>query len=155
METEPSVQIHPQFEGRVDPKRLTEVILRTLSQEGISEPMTVALLVTDDHNIRRLNLQYLGEDAPTDVLAFGMGEGTDGFVSPPAMVRHLGDLVVSYPRAAIQAAEYGQSVPDELDRLVVHGILHLLGYDDHGQQEREQMWSRQEAILEAIHTAKA
>ena len=47
------------------------------------------------------------------------------------------------------------SVPDELDRLVVHGILHLLGYDDHGQQEREQMWSRQEAILEAIHTAKA
>lgn len=121
----------------------------------MSEPLTVALLVTDDYNIRRLNLQYLGEDAPTDVLAFGMGEGTDGFVSPPAMVRHLGDLVVSYPRAAIQAAEYGQSVPDELDRLVVHGILHLLGYDDHGQQEREQMWSRQEAILEAIHTATA
>jgi len=131
------------------------VILRTLSHEGISEPVTVALPVTDDHNIRRLNLQYLGEDAPTDVLAFGMGEGSDGFVLPPAMVRHLGDLVVSYPRAATQAAEYGQSVPDELDRLVVHGLLHLLGYDDHGQQERERMWSRQEAILEAIHTAKA
>jgi len=131
------------------------LILQTLSEERISEPLTVALLVTDDRNIRTLNLQYLGEDAPTDVLAFGMGESADGFVSPPAMVRHLGDLVVSYPRAATQAAEYGQSVPDELDRLVVHGILHLLGYDDHGQQERERMWSRQEAILEAIHTATA
>ena len=131
------------------------MILRTLSHEEISEPLTVALLITDDRNIRRLNLQYLGEDAPTDVLAFGMGESGDGFVSPPAMVRHLGDLVVSYPRAATQAAEYGQSVSDELDRLVVHGLLHLLGYDDHGQQKRERMWSRQEAILEAIHTAKA
>jgi probable rRNA maturation factor len=153
VEPETSVQIDPQYKDSVDPGRLTEAILRTLDQEGVTEPLTVSVLVTDDDNIRRLNLQYRGEDAPTDVLAFGTEENSDRFVSPPVIIPHLGDLVLSYPRAAMQAAEYNQSVPNELDRLVVHGILHLLGYDDHGQQERERMWSRQEAILETIHTS--
>ncbi len=55
--------------------------------------------------------------------------------------------MVSYPRALAQAEEYGHSVEQELNRLVVHGLLHLLGYDDQSQAERQKMWDRQEAIL--------
>ena len=150
MDIEPGVQIDPAFEGKADDRHLSEVMVRALSEEGLSEPVTVGLLITDDDSIRRLNLQYRGKDSTTDVLAFGMGESSDGFVSPPSMPPHLGDLVVSYPRAASQAAEYGHSVQAKLDRLVVHGVLHLLGYDDQSRQERESMWRRQEAILQAI-----
>jgi probable rRNA maturation factor len=152
VEPETSVQIDPQYDDKVDSSHLTDVIQWTLDHEGVSDPLTVALLITNDENIRRLNLQYRGEDATTDVLAFEMDNGSDSFVSPLAIIPHLGDLVVSYPRAITQAAEHGQSVSDELDRLVVHGLLHLLGYEDHDQHERERMWNRQEAILESIRT---
>lgn len=109
----------------------------------------MGLLITDDQTIQELNLRYRGVDGPTDILAFGSGE-EDGFVSPPALPRHLGDLVLSYPRASDQAAEYGLSIEDEVDRLLVHGLLHLLGYEDYEEEERRQMWERQEAILASI-----
>ncbi len=125
------------------------MVFRTLHREGVADPLTLGLLITDDENIRRLNLTYRGEDAETDVLAFGMQNDYDGFVSPPSTPRHLGDVVVSYPRASIQAQACGHSIEEELDRLVVHGLLHLLGYDDQTDQERQTMWDRQEAILKA------
>ena len=108
-------------------------------------------MITDDNNIRRLNLEYRGEDRTTDVLAFDMTDGSDGFVSPPSAPPHLGEVVVSYPRALAQATEYGHSEEEELDRLVIHGILHLLGYDDHCRGDREVMWGRQEAAVQAFH----
>jgi probable rRNA maturation factor len=131
------------------------VIRHTLELEGRSGPSTVGLLVTDDNSIRRLNLQYRGEDSTTDVLAFAMTDGSDGFVSPPSAPPHLGEIVVSYPRAVAQAAEYGHSEEEELDRLVIHGVLHLLGYDDHSPRDREAMWARQEAAVRAFHAGEA
>jgi probable rRNA maturation factor len=111
----------------------------------------VGLLITDDNSIRRLNLEYRGEDSTTDVLAFDMTDGSDGFVSPPSAPPHLGEIVVSYPRALAQAAEYGHSEEEELHRLVIHGVLHLLGYDDRSRSDREAMWRRQEAALRSFH----
>jgi probable rRNA maturation factor len=150
LQIELSVQTDPGLEGEADPERLSELVLGAISQEGFDEPATVGFLLTSDENIRELNLQYRGQDSVTDVLAFSPGEDSDGFVSPPSLPHHLGDVVVSYSRAVAQAEEYGHSVEEELNRLVVHGVLHLLGYDDSTPEDREAMWRRQEAIVRAF-----
>ena len=120
-----------------------------LGEQRLVHSATMGLLITDDETIKGLNLRYRGQDSETDVLAFGMLDDPEGFVSPPSLPPHLGDVVVSYPRAAEQAADYGHSVEEELDRLVIHGLLHLLGYDDEDEQERQEMWAQQEALLKS------
>ena len=126
-------------------------MVQALRREGITEHFTLGLLITNDENIKRLNLEYRAQDRTTDVLAFGVEQDQTRSASPPSVPPHLGDVVVSYPRAASQAETYGHSVEEELDRLVVHGLLHLLGYDDQGREERQTMWHRQETILRAVH----
>jgi probable rRNA maturation factor len=147
LEIELSVQVDPAFRGKVDQERLDKIITQALLGEGITEPVSLGLLITDDETIKGLNLRYRGQDETTDVLAFDMENDQDQFVSPPSVPPHLGDMVVSYPRAVAQAEEYGHSTEEELDRLVVHGLLHLLGYDDQTDEERQIMWDRQETIL--------
>lgn len=147
MEIELSVQVDPAFRAKVDQERLDKIILQALLEEGITEPVALGLLITDDETIKGLNLRYRGQDEKTDVLAFDMENDQDQFVSPPLAPSYLGDMVVSYPRAVAQAEEYGHSTEEELDRLVVHGLLHLLGYDDQSDEERQIMWDRQETIL--------
>jgi probable rRNA maturation factor len=146
-----SVQTDPEFEGDANHQHLNEVVLSALNQEASDETWTLGLLITNDENIRRLNAQYRGEDSFTDVLAFASGKDSDGFVSPPCTPPHLGDIAISYPRAVAQAAQYGHSTAEELDRLVVHGVLHLLGYDDQTRVQRKAMWARQESIVRAFH----
>jgi probable rRNA maturation factor len=142
-----SVQVDPEFRGKIDQERLDRIILQALLREGITKPFTLGLLITGDERIKSLNLKYRGQDEETDVLAFGMENDQDSFVSPPSVPLHLGDVVISYPRAVAQAEEYGYSVEEELDLLVVHGLLHLLGYDDQTDEERQRMWDEQETIL--------
>ncbi len=72
------------------------------------------------------------------------------FVTPPGQPRHLGDVVISFPRAAEQAVEYGHSLRRELAYLAVHGALHLLGYDHETEAEREVMRRKEEAALAEI-----
>ncbi len=136
----------------MDQERLNKIVLQTLRQEGMTKPITLGLLITDDDKIRRMNLTYRGEDRETDVLAFGVENDQDRFVAPSSVPVHLGDLVISYPRAVAQAKEYRQSIEEELNRLVVHGLLHLLGYDDQTDEERHKMWERQETILGEFQT---
>jgi len=104
----------------------------------------VSITLTDDEGIRRLNRTYLGKDAPTDVLAFPMDEEAEG-----ESVRLLGDVVVSVETAARQAEERGKALEDEIDLLVAHGLLHLLGYDDKTPQGLEQMNTRVAQVLGA------
>jgi probable rRNA maturation factor len=145
------VQTDPEFAEAANHEHLNEVVLSAVSREAPGETWTLGLLITTDENVRRLNARYRGEDCVTDVLAFASGEDDDGFVSPPAMAPHLGDIAISYPRAVAQAAEYGHCTAEELDRLVVHGVLHLLGFDDQTRGERKAMWARQETIVRAFH----
>jgi probable rRNA maturation factor len=145
-----SVHVDPQFAAKVNDEHLGEVAERVLRAEDVDRAATVGLLVTDDETISRLNLQYRGEDRETDVLAFAMDDDLDGFVTPPSLPAHLGEIVVSYPRARAQAMEYGHGVEEELDRLLIHGLLHLLGYDDSNDEQREKMWARQESLLRSV-----
>ena len=84
----------------------------------------LSILITDDREIHALNAEYRGKDKPTDVLSFALGE--NGGVCGAEI---LGDLVISLPTARRQAREYGVTVKEELLRLLIHGTLHLLGYD--------------------------
>ena len=142
------VQIAPTFARLLSAKRLREVVKGVLRCEGVSGQVT--LVITDDEGIRALNQEYLGRDAPTDVLAFGAQEAAGTFVAAPEMAGYLGDVIVSYPRVVAQAGDLEHSVEEELNLLIVHGVLHLLGYDHGDEQEMAVMWARQGAILAGL-----
>jgi probable rRNA maturation factor len=121
--------------------------------EKVSVKSEMGLVITGDEKIHELNLKYLEEDRPTDVLSFPLNEQLDtapDFVSVPDGKFHLGDIMISYPTAARQAEEHHHSVEREITILLIHGILHLLGYD-HDVPERETvMKGREAAILKII-----
>ena len=104
-----------------------------------------SVVLTGDEQLRELNAQYLGIDSPTDVLSFPSGE-----VDPDTQELYLGDVIISLPRAALQAAAGGHAVEDELALLVVHGMLHLLGHDHADADEKALMWSKQAEILDRL-----
>jgi len=140
------VQVDSDFTDRVEPETLQRVAHTTLETEQAPEGAGLTLVITDDEQIRALNRQFNETDRPTDVLSFSNREGTD-FVSPDEEDLYLGDVIISYPTALAQATEHGHPVEQELALLIVHGCLHLLGYDHATEEEREQMWLRQETIL--------
>ena len=112
-------------------KELSSRILKDLA----SSDAELSILVTDDEEIRRLNRQYRSRDRVTDVLAFSQVEGEGSF--PGSTV--LGDVVISWDRAVEQGAQFSHGTRDELKRLLVHGVLHLLGYDHGDDEEAERM----------------
>jgi len=140
-----SILIEAPFRGRLDRAALRRLALRVLRAEGVTPPAEVGLVVTDDETLRDLNRRYLGLDEPTDVLSFGH-EPAD-FVTPPDGVRRLGEVILSYPTAERQAQEAGRSVQDEAAHLVVHGLLHLLGYDHEDPEDESRMRAREDALL--------
>lgn len=107
------------------------------------------MLLVDDAEITELNRRFKGRDRPTDVLAF-YTEADDAFVTAPEAEGYLGDVVVSYERALEQAAEQGHPVEDELLILTIHGVLHLLGYEDETPEAKARMWARQEELFEQV-----
>jgi len=150
MSLELDIQIDTALAAQIDEELLQRVVRETLNAEGVSDPVELGLVVVDDARMQALNRQYLGHDWPTDVLAFGLEDGTPGFVLPPDGVRHLGDVVVSYPQAVEQAAEQGHPVDQELACLVVHGVLHLLGYNDQTPAGHDDMMRRMAAIVARV-----
>jgi len=143
------VQTDEPFQAQVAPEALHQAALATLVHQGQEDACELAVVVTDDEALRELNRRHLGVDAPTDVLAFP-DETRGPFVGAPGFPRYLGDVIISFPRAAAQAAELGHHVEAELQLLVVHGVLHLLGYDDATDEERKRMWEAQAEILRAL-----
>ena len=144
------------LEGRLDVAWLESVAAEALLAENTDLGSELGLVITDQEKIRELNLVHLGEDEPTDVLSFPMlpesgDEAESGtFVTPPDGIVHLGEVIISYPQAVIQAEERQHSVQKEVATLVIHGILHLLGYD-HDESEREgRMRARESEILARI-----
>lgn len=118
-----------------------------LTLEIKPDPATtdIAIVLTDDRQLHELNLDYLGVDAPTDVLSFPASES-----DPETGSTYLGDIIISVPRAAQQAQAAGHSLEAEMQLLVVHGALHLLGYDHATAEEKAQMWAEQAKVLERI-----
>ena len=143
------IQIDDQFQEQVQPALLRQAVLATLAHQKVQEPSELAVVVTVDEVLHELNRQHRSVDAPTDVLAFP-DETRGPFVAAPGLPRYLGDVVISFARAGDQAAQAGHDVQAELQLLVVHGVLHLLGYDDIAEEQRTKMWIAQTQILQEL-----
>ena len=133
-------------------RRVAEKVLTAESTDSAAE---VSLMITGQARIHELNRQYLGEDRPTDVLAFPMQPAPETaerppFIAPPDGIKHLGEVIISYTQAVIQAAERQQPIKKEVALLIIHGILHLLGYDHDVPEAERQMRAREAQILSRI-----
>ena len=113
--------------------------------EPDSAEADITIVLTDDAQLHELNREYLGVDAPTDVLSFPADES-----DPETGATYLGDILISIPRATQQAQAAGHPVEAEVQLLVVHGVLHLLGHDHAEAQEKARMWAEQAKVLERL-----
>lgn len=119
---------------------------KILSLAGLRDA-EVSVLILGDRAMRTLNRRYRHKDRTTDVLSFPFREGPYPGISGQA----LGDIVISYPTAERQARQAGDPLLKELDRLLVHGLLHLLGYDhEQGEAKARRMRRRERRILERL-----
>src|SRR5262245_46571266 len=125
----------------LDYAKLRETVRVVLEAEGIAEAQ-ISLAFVDNPTIHRLNKQFLNHDEPTDVLSFPM--------SGPKAKTLEGELVIGAEVAKTQAAERGHDVAAELGLYVIHGLLHLCGYDDHDEDETKQMRERERHYLRAL-----
>jgi len=156
-----SVLIDQGFEGRLEVGWLQNIAQQVLVAEGAGANAELSLVITGQERIRELNRSYRGKDEPTDVLAFSMLPSEEKseadiipFITPPDGILHLGEVIISYPQAATQAEEHKHSVERELTILIIHGVLHLLGYE-HDEPERERkMRARESEILSYIEGKK-
>jgi probable rRNA maturation factor len=120
-----------------------QTALRHQKLDPSEEELTIVL--TGDEEIKELNLQYLGVDSPTDVLSFAGGD-----IDPENGQRYLGDIIISYQQAKLQADARAGSDRSELQLLVVHGVLHLLGFDHADDLQKKEMWVIQGQILQEL-----
>ncbi len=148
------IEPHPDFTE-------TEVLVRTARQaldhgtagagrfeDGAADATELTIVLTDDDQLRQLNRDYLGIDDVTDVLSFPASES-----DPDTGTVYLGDILISLPRARQQALDAGHTLGQELQLLVVHGVLHLLGYDHADAPEKSRMWQAQAEILSQLGLA--
>ncbi|MCG0277552.1 MAG: rRNA maturation RNase YbeY [Thermanaeromonas sp.] len=146
--------INNQLDSELEP-HLERMIRRILEEaarlEGVPETAEVSLTLVDDEEIRRLNRDFRGIDAPTDVLSFALQEKAPG---EPEIKEEgellLGDIFISLDTARRQAKTYGHSLEKEIGVLVAHGFLHLLGYDHDTPEKEEIMFRRQEELLDRV-----
>ncbi len=145
------VLVAEKFQREVEGSWVKKIIRQVLRDEGVPPPYEVSLVFTDSETVQQLNRDYRGVDEPTDVLAFYMlpQKGVDSsFALPPDGITRLGEVIISYPQAVAQAKEQGHSPERELALLVIHGILHLLGYDHEEPEEEHKMRQRESELLE-------
>ncbi len=133
---------------------LQGIAQQVLVAQGAGAEVELGLVIATQERVKQLNRDYLGRDEPTDVLAFStreeMGADLPPFVQPPDGVLHLGEVIISYPQAAIQAEEHQHSIKKELAILIIHGVLHLLGYEHDNPELERQMRAREAEILSYI-----
>jgi probable rRNA maturation factor len=116
-----------------------------LRHQSVPENTDLTIVLGDDVQLRELNKEWMSVDAPTDVLSFPSDE-----VDPENGNRYLGDIIISVQRAGEQAKTAGHAVESEVQLLVVHGILHLMGFDHADALEKADMWKAQAEILSGL-----
>jgi probable rRNA maturation factor len=120
----------------------------TLDLESAPADSDMTIVLTDDSQLHELNREYLDVDAPTDVLSFPADEE-----DPETGIPYLGDILISIPRAMQQAQAAGHPVEAEVQLLVVHGTLHLLGHDHAEVEEKARMWKAQSEVMSKLGLA--
>lgn len=140
-----NVKVDDSFASEVDPSRLQLAAQVTLEHQEKYAEADLSIVITDDAQVQTLNQQFRGVNSSTDVLSFPAD-----FVDPDTQKKYLGDVIISYPICIDQAKSMNHSVDQELAVLVVHGVLHLMGYDHIHSKDRKIMWALQAVILERL-----
>ena len=139
--------------GALEPvwlERLEKILPLYAEQEGLPDALVIGLTFCDDDAIRAINAEYRGIDRATDVLSFPLYERDDEIELFDDELSPFGDIVLSVPHAIAQAEEYGHSVEREVCYLVVHGLMHLAGYDHIEPEDKIEMRAEEEALLNKV-----
>jgi probable rRNA maturation factor len=150
-----NILVEDGLEVGTDTRWLQKMVEKPLAAEGVPPNVEISLVITGQERIQELNREYRGLDKPTDVLSFSMteqieGEEPEAFIGPPDGLLHLGEVIISYPQAEIQAKEQGHSIRKEMAILIVHGVLHILGYDHEKPEKEPAMKAKEKEILAEI-----
>jgi len=114
-----------------------------------TDNVSVSIILTDNETIHEINLEYRGKDKPTDVISFAYRD--EPFPAPDNIAEELGDIYISLEKAIGQAAEYEVTLQAEMKRLLIHGILHLLGYDhEKSPEDEKKMQDFEERLISII-----
>ena len=142
---------------RLNQKYLDKITEKTLENAKFKKSVEISLVITGEKRIRSLNKKYRGIDNATDVLSFGNDavnktakNKTVKFVNPPDGVARLGEIFICYSQAVKQAKQKKHSVKKEMTVLLIHGILHLLGYEHKENYEKSEMKIRETEILNKL-----
>jgi probable rRNA maturation factor len=138
------LQIRPYYRNKVDPQEIIKAAEQTM--RAVLKPnVTLGIVITGDAEIHTLNRDYRQIDESTDVLSFNQNT-----IDPETGLEYVGDIVISVPHASKQAKNGEHSLIQEIQLLVVHGVLHLAGFDHHTRSAEKKMWSAQAAILKIL-----
>jgi len=143
----------PGLDNKLSIPCIKHCIRAVLNAEGVDVPCEVSVLITDDSGIQKINRDFRGIDAPTDVLSFpmhtlipGAFEATE--IDMDTGMFHLGDIILSAPRVIAQSRDYRHTKDHETAYLTAHSVLHLLGYDHMDEaEEKRKMREREKAIM--------
>lgn len=130
----------------VDVERLKLAIITVLDQHDVSRNSSLTVVIQDNDEVRRLNSTYRQIDAPTDILSFPADSLPHLSDEPP----YLGDLIIAYPYTSQVAKQRHVDLAEVLCLLVIHGTLHLLGYDHMTNEEKDEMWTAQADTLTTL-----
>jgi probable rRNA maturation factor len=133
----------------VDVSRLQQAVQTVLARHEVGADSALTIVITTDEAVQELNKLHRQIDAPTDVLSFPADP------LPPELAEeeeseYLGDVIIAYPYAKAQAEREGHDVADSVALMVVHGTLHILGYDHDTPENRAEMWAEQAAALKLL-----
>jgi probable rRNA maturation factor len=151
----PEIEIFNEKQYPVNHERLRDAIAAVIAQQAAAPESVVSVVITDNEAVAALNRQFRGIDAPTDVLSFPSEPLPDELRdelddSDEDDAPYLGDLVIAFEYARSQAEREGHALDDSLGLLVVHGTLHLLGFDHDTLENKTVMWAAQAAALQAL-----
>ena len=133
------------YEFDFNAKKIVNKIAKKIAkEEKLKGKYFLSIILVDLENIQKVNKDYRGIDAPTDVISFAAIDGEE------SLPTEMGDIFISVDKIIDQANQYGHSVLREFAFLATHGIYHLLGYDHMNKEDEEIMFTKQENILEIL-----
>ncbi len=141
MKYEVTILVDSEYREKINIELYKQCAVEVLEIEKADSGM-LSLVFTDQEHIHSLNLEYAGVDEPTDVLSFA-----DGDIDPTTDRISFGDVIIAVPVAEANASSHNRQLEEELALLVVHGILHLLGFDHASPDDKRVMWDRQSTVL--------
>lgn len=148
-----NLEIRNFTKDKINKKLFLEVVEKTFKILSIKDKIEISLVFIGNGRMKKLNKIYRGKNQVTDVLAFPEGSYPK-FIVPKNFRNFLGEIIICYPRAKKQAKEFGHSLFKELTILLIHAILHLVGYEDSPGKNRQRMETKQNEILSILENIK-